>query len=380
MRILFVHDHKFYYKNGIAYSNQFTESTWEPYTLNGNDVMVFARKTNKKCSQSSMAKGVFFCLTESYTKPISILYKYNTIFKELKSLVLQCDCVIARFPGVLSIIAASIAVKYKKKVMAEVVGNAYEAYRHYGNIQGWLMAPVYQFLNKKAIRNTNAAIYVTKKYLQVKYPTKGQSCACSDVLIEPVCEDVLQKRLSKIDKEKDHFVCGGIGNISVAYKGYEVMLKAMCLLQKENIIVDYHIAGGGIPDTFYALAEKYGVRKQVYYEGMIDHSKINQFYDKLDVYVHPSFLEGLPRVVVEAISRGCPCATSDVGGTPELVGIEFIHKSGDAVKLARDIKRFYLNKEIMKVVAKENFERAKSYYSDQLKPLRIDFYNQFYHL
>ena len=126
------------------------------------------------------------------------------------------------------------------------------------------------------------------------------------------------------------------------------------------------------------IAKKYGIEDQVIIRGRIPHEEIPQFIDSLDIYVHPSFQEGLPRVIVEAISRGCPCLTSDVAGTPELIEESCLHHTGDVEKLCLDLHTFIENTELMKQAAVRNYNHAKQYYSDILDKKRSDFYTKFY--
>lgn len=48
MKVLFVHDHRFYEENGQYYSTKFSPKTWQPYLQGGNEVLMYARKTEKK--------------------------------------------------------------------------------------------------------------------------------------------------------------------------------------------------------------------------------------------------------------------------------------------------------------------------------------------
>ena len=378
MKILFVHDHRFYERNGVYYSTKFSKATWEPYVLNDNTVTVFARKSNTSCLQEVSCERVEFRLSHNYSSPYSAITNYHRIKKELTPLIDQCDRIIVRLPSVLGVMAARIAIAKRKKIMAEVVGDAYDAYKYYGNFSGKILAPIFRYLNKLAIFRCDAVLYVTQSYLQSLYPTCGFKCACSDVLIEDVSPKVLNNRIEKNNRPKKKLICGEIGNISLIYKGYETMLKAMQILQKQDLRIEYHIVGGGNPTNVLKMAEKYGVDDSVFYDGIITHDSIYKFLDSLDVYVHPALTEGLPRVVVEAISRGCPCAVSDAGGTPELIDSEFIHRKGDANKLADDLLRFYQDKETMNRASFANFEKAKSYYAGILGSRRLDFYNKFY--
>ena len=59
-----------------------------------------------------------------------------------------------------------------------------------------------------------------------------------------------------------------------------------------------------------------------------------KWLDGLDIYIQPSFQEGLPRALVEAMSRGLPALGSSVGGIPELLPSYCLHEPGDSSKLA----------------------------------------------
>lgn len=381
MKVLFVHDHRFYESDGKYYSYKFSQQTWEPYLQGGNDVIVCARKTQKICTQlASTDSRVKYCLTSSFTGALSAIKNYGNICKELTELVKDADCIIVRLPSILGIFAAQIAKKFQKKILAEVVGDAYDAYKYYGTFPGQVAAPIYKILNRNTVNKADAVLYVTKEYLQKLYPSKGLTFGCSDILLAPVPVDILNQRIIKIGHESTDFICGEVGNISLPYKGYEVMIKAMSILKDRGKIVQFYVVGGGNPEYFYKQAEIYGVRDQVCYCGVKDHDNINQFYDSLDIYVHPSYTEGCPRVVVEAMSRGCPCLASCAGGIPELVNKMCIHNIGDANKLADDIELLYKNKEIRKQLAIENYQCAKEYYSDSILSKRMGFYKKFFQL
>lgn len=380
MKILFVHDHRFYAENSICYSTKFTSSTWKPYLINGNNLVVYARRSTNVCPQKCSDEGIEFKLTDYYTDSLSFLKNYLKIKNELEVLVNDCDRVIVRLPSVLGVMACKIAKLLNKKIMAEVVGDAYDAYRYYGTLQGKLLAPLFKYLNKKYIYDCDAVLYVTNSYLQSLYPTRGISIGCSDVYIEDVPITVLNNRITRIHDRKGKIICGEIGNISMPYKGYEVMIKAIRRLKNMNIDVEYQIAGGGNPKKVLDIAKKYGLEKSVVYRGMIEHRKIYQFYDSIDIYVHPSLTEGLPRVVIEAISRGCPCLASNAGGTPEIIDKKYIHKIKDYKKLSDDIISLYSDIRELENVAIKNYESAKQYYSDYLETIRLDFYSKFYNL
>jgi glycosyltransferase involved in cell wall biosynthesis len=43
-------------------------------------------------------------------------------------------------------------------------------------------------------------------------------------------------------------------------------------------------------------------------------------YRAADIFVNPTFTEGFPRVILEAMAAGLPIVTTDAGGTSEILG------------------------------------------------------------
>lgn len=56
--------------------------------------------------------------------------------------------------------------------------------------------------------------------------------------------------------------------------------------------------------------------------------------DTCDIYVQPSLQEGLPRALIEAMSRGCPCIGARTAGIPELLPEECLTSRGSAGAIA----------------------------------------------
>ena len=68
--------------------------------------------------------------------------------------------------------------------------------------------------------------------------------------------------------------------------------------------------------------------------GAKPHSEVFSWLDSIDIYVQPSFMEGLCRSIVEAMSRACPVICTNVGGNYELVSSDCLFEKADYVKLA----------------------------------------------
>jgi glycosyltransferase involved in cell wall biosynthesis len=58
---------------------------------------------------------------------------------------------------------------------------------------------------------------------------------------------------------------------------------------------------------------------KVCFEGSVNQDHIRQFYEQADAFVLPSFAEGVPVVLMEAMSMGIPCISTRITGIPELI-------------------------------------------------------------
>ena len=94
----------------------------------------------------------------------------------------------------------------------------------------------------------------------------------------------------------------------------------------------------------------------------------------MDVYIQPSLQEGLPRALLEAMSRGLPCIGSNAGGIPELLEKKMIFKKRNVKQLCKILKN--LNKEELINSANYNFKKSKLYNLSYLNNKRNNFYDK----
>ena len=99
------------------------------------------------------------------------------------------------------------------------------------------------------------------------------------------------------------------------------------------------------------------------------------FLDEMDLYIQPSLQEGLPRAVMEAMSRGLPALGARTGGIPELLGAEYIFPRKGVDAIARLLPS--ITPEEMERMATRNFERAKDYQKETLDKRRFELYSTF---
>ena len=131
-------------------------------------------------------------------------------------------------------------------------------------------------------------------------------------------------------------------------KGIDLIIKAIAMLKQQGKDVFFAHLGGLRTDTHeqqqYADSLKQLALDLDVQENVIWLGKRNDISDILsfaDVYVHPSFTEGLPSALMEAAMAGLPLIATKAGGMPEIVKDQFTGRlidSGNYMQLADAIE------------------------------------------
>jgi len=382
MRAAFIHDHNFVYneEDGNYYDGSggaFDVGLWHRYLAVFEGIVVVGREMMtlpNKLVLSSTDKVKFKLISGAHGAK-SLLRNKARIKVELEAIVTSVDFVIIRLPSTLGSWAARICKKNKVKYVIEVVGDPLTAYWNHGGVLGKLVAPIQAMIMKRIVKDAPFVIYVTQETLQRKYPCQNQVESISNVrLLDTINERQL---ISFYLQERPKFILGVIGTFHVKYKGHKELIKALRLLRDKGYFdIEVQLVGTGDSEWVLDLAKGFGVDEQLKIIGTVE-AGINgvfPFLDQLDVYVHPSLTEGLPRVVIEALSRGRICLTSDAGGTGELVSTSFVHRAGDWRKLAEDIEKVYkMDKKDRLLIARKNLSVAHRYLETTLQARRVLF-------
>lgn len=117
--------------------------------------------------------------------------------------------------------------------------------------------------------------------------------------------------------EEARFVC--IGRLC-EQKGQLLLLDAVRLLKEKGRQFHLVLAGDGeMRPILEKYIAQYGLQDMVSITGWISSDQVRQELLASKVMVLPSFSEGLPVVVMEAMALGRPVLTTSIAGIPELV-------------------------------------------------------------
>lgn len=282
------------------------------------------------------------------------------------------NAVILRLHSYYSYIAAGICVKQGIPYLAEAVGCPFSSLRHH-SLKGKLLAPSSALQMRYCMWHAAYAVYVTKCFLQRRYPTKGISVSLSDVELLAADPEILEKRCDKIRSLKEHphrkIRIGTAGAVHVPYKGHRFVLRALAGLKTKGCCrFEYHLAGGGDESRLRELARDLDIEDLVVFEGQMAHDQIYSWLDSLDLYIQPSEVEGLSRALIEAMSRALPALASNVGGNPELLEPSCIHRCGNVREIEKAL--LALTPDRMLEMAERNFREAGKYDKKRLQRKR----------
>jgi glycosyltransferase involved in cell wall biosynthesis len=131
-----------------------------------------------------------------------------------------------------------------------------------------------------------------------------------------------------------------VGNL-VPVKGLEVLIDAFARLAGQGgDFTGLLIGQGPLQARLEDQVARLGLRDRVKLLGPRPHDRLPDWYRAADLFVLPSYSEGVPVVLLEAVACGTPFVASRVGGIPEIahLGPSRLVPAGDAAALALAIR------------------------------------------
>ncbi len=106
----------------------------------------------------------------------------------------------------------------------------------------------------------------------------------------------------------------------VPAKGQHILLDACAVLKERGIKFSLNFVGDG-PDrnSLEQLSKRLNISDSVNFTGALGQDKVLDHYNRADIFVIPSFAEGIPVVLMEAMAKQIPCITTFITGIPELI-------------------------------------------------------------
>jgi glycosyltransferase involved in cell wall biosynthesis len=149
-----------------------------------------------------------------------------------------------------------------------------------------------------------------------------------------------------------------LGNL-MERKGVSDLLEALALEPMSGFEWRATLAGGGPIDMYRHKADRLGLGSRIEFPGWVDQHQAGRLLAASDVLVLPSYDEGLPLVILEALTAGVPVVCTPVGAIPEVLEHEktaLFVQPGDAEGLAAALSRLGRDPDLRVNLAREGTE------------------------
>ncbi len=377
MKALFVYDGPIQYdEDGNYYSQVINNTVFKRY-LNHADFLKVAIRTepcgqnfNKEKTQKINTEKVSIISIPSLSNAKGFIFKRKTVRELLETELNTVDFAIIRLPSFIGEEAVKVVKRKKIPYLIEVVGCPWDSLWNYG-VKGKLMAPYLTLSMRLQVKRAPFVIYVTNEFLQNRYPTNGINTNCSNVELKAISQEVLKKRLQHIKSNDGKLIIGTAAAVNVPYKGHQYIIEALAKLKREGIHkFEYQMVGFGDQTRLKEIIKENGVEDRVRFMGSMTHEQVFEWLDTIDIYAQPSRQEGLPRALIEAMSRGLPSIGAHTGGIPELIIPErvFSNTNKNIDEICKLLKGF--SKDVMLKDADRNFYEAKKYFIEKITEKR----------
>ncbi|PCI71144.1 MAG: hypothetical protein COB38_06520 [Gammaproteobacteria bacterium] len=121
----------------------------------------------------------------------------------------------------------------------------------------------------------------------------------------------------ELNLKDENLLIGSVGRL-VAVKNYPSLIRAFSIVLQKQPTARLALAGDGPEKKILeALIEELGLKNEVFLMGRRE--DVPSVMNAYDIFVLPSFREGLSNTILEAMSSALPVVVTNVGGSPEIV-------------------------------------------------------------
>lgn len=362
-------------------------SIWSELLDSFEQVVLLARVGNRNDSSTdgSKVEGPSVSVHElpDYFGPWQYLRTLPTLRSRVREAVAQCDTYLVRVPGLIGRLAWQEIRRLRTPYAAEVMSDPWDTMGP-GSMPT-PFRPLYRGLAVRNLRmiceNATATLYWSGGTMRQRYPSAdvAYTCVAPRIFLNGgyVPPERLHERCQRIDSGSERiWRVGFVGSFAQLYKGSDTLLRALAFCLGRGATLEASFVGEGrYRKNMESLARDLSVERDVNFLGQLGFGEpVRDFVDSIDLFVMPSRAEGLPRALVEAMARGCPCIGSNVGGIPELLAAEDLVPPNDPGALARKIMEVTADRQRMKTMSERNLARAKQFDPEVLLEIRRAFY------
>ena len=356
-----------FYKPAICGVGQVVYELTQRQLKEGHEVHVYTSDwdKNKRIKQKEeIIEGVYVHRCYHWFRAVNFVTIWPSVF--FKLLKQNFDVVHSHISGHAHAILAAFATKIKKIRHIHTTHCPWtDAYRNKIGVYGYYISkytyiPILFKMVDKVIAITPWEIEFLLSYGCDKDKIKIIPNGMSDIFYKKIKNNDFRRKIKISDKDKMVLFFGRL-NIT---KGIDKLIEVAKEISKER--KDIYFVFRGPDEGMKNLVEKSSKedRNIILIKETRDKEEIAKTYQAADVYVLPSYREGLPLTLFEAMASGLPVIASPVNGIPcEMKEPEngFLVKYGDLNILKKRILQILDDKKLAKKISENNKGKAKNY-------------------
>ncbi|EIY61191.1 hypothetical protein HMPREF1071_03062 [Bacteroides salyersiae CL02T12C01] len=139
------------------------------------------------------------------------------------------------------------------------------------------------------------------------------------------------------------------------------------------------LGGDGEIEQVQKCIKEYGLEEIVKYIGWITGEKKIELLNKSDVYILPSYSEGLPISILEAMSYKLPIISTNVGGIPEVVFNDqngYLITPGDQPALKICIDKVLISETLRKKMGENSYTLSQKHFPYEIEQKLTTIYTE----
>lgn len=378
--------------DGSVWAEGAPYSFWSRYLDEFESVTILGREEAVARPHAGMVRvdgpGVELRGVPHYIGPRAFVMRYLAVRNAARPVVYHRGALILRLGSVLALSFEPLLLRSGRPFGVEVVGDPWDTFAR-GSVQTPVRAVARWILTRsqqRLCRTASVAAYVTRDFLQRRYPCASSEYTVSDVELDcgaPFTTHYSSVELTNSDFAPHPHVLDAsrptriitVGSLAQAYKGVDVLIQALAAVRGMGHPCELTVVGDGrLRPKLESLAASTGV--PVRFTGHLTRARVVNELDGSDIFVLASRTEGLPRALIEAMARGLPCVATRVGGIPELLDSEALCEPGSATGLRDRICALLTGSVDSAALAIRNLGQAQAFRSDVLRPRRREFYRR----
>lgn len=250
-----------------------------------------------------------------------------------------------------SVLFISLAKIFKRKVVIHIHGGGFKEYYEKNS----------SFVHKNLLK-CDAIISLTQYWKEF-----FNGLGLKNVVIVP---NIIDRPVTQKKKNND-------GKVHILYLG--LITKAKGIYDLLDIIREHktelenkitlRVGGNGEIDILQSIIKEHGLSNIVKFEGWVSGDKKVLMLNYADIFILPSYTEGLPISILEAMSYKIPVISTPVGGIPEIITDGengFLFTPGDKDALYNAIKTLVANKDLREDMGKKTYQKVHLHFPENV--------------